>query len=458
MDSPKNLSVPLRVTATAEDVPQLDRVDVAPHDLNKSKRSGPCLKCQLRNWPCSRELGYITPCDVCYWDPGFEEIEYDRDASQCDHPGELTIDLDPAFEKVMQVHHGNWALQFRGTVLRIEFNYAKLGDDVFAKHAMADLDFFIYAKDESEPVKPMDVYDVYYRIPDGERPVKLKACQAFLDQFSTLDRRWGGLYDSLTEEMIAHAAEYQKHISLLDNCPLDQDETWIILLALRCLIASHDLSQLNDMISRDFTTGTIFDQFDDGNFEIYQECKLRNVWRAATYSLDPMVSLSVCDYGEWRYGESPMEDLNPESTMCSLLKRTFNAAESLLLHGRPKDWPTVFYTLYLLQMVHWDLSTCGDWTSAISSITDAVQKALQKLTQLYLLCCGDLHPFSENLDIDWYSLLVGSEEHPIYTEHYSFQHSGWSDYLFDLDDDVPIIECSSEFLKYLDSYTFGFTI
>jgi hypothetical protein len=66
----------------------------------------------------------------------------------------------------------------------------------------------------------------------------------FLNQFENIQVRWGNHYEQLTENIISSAADYQKHLLQVESGDLwGADEDILILLALRCLVISHHLSQ-----------------------------------------------------------------------------------------------------------------------------------------------------------------------------------------------------------------------
>jgi hypothetical protein len=92
----------------------------------------------------------------------------------------------------------------------------------------------------------------------------------FLDQFSSIPARWVNFYETITENLISSAAEYQINLLSFGN---EDDETndshWIILNTLRCLVMSHSLQEIGSRISVRHTAN---DSFPDYRTYILAHC------------------------------------------------------------------------------------------------------------------------------------------------------------------------------------------
>jgi hypothetical protein len=307
-----------------------------------------------------------------------------------------------------------------------------LGDEAFAKHTISDLDFFI-CTEKDEPIRYLDAFGVSLKLPEDDDVseilglnVDVNAHLRFLDQFHDINSRWGGYYETLTEDMLSQAARFQTYLVGGDSSA-DDNRQWVILLALRCLVAGKDIDSINNVAPRKLTHDMRNPHYESFECEVFSACKVRTGFRPNSFELEPYIQMTTCEYAAWRYAESPMVTTNPSGTLCSLLSSVVDALESLLLQAQPKDWPTAFYTLYILQLVQWDLSGASSWTDVFECTVVALNSALARLTELFLQCCGDLHPFSDDLDLEWYGLLVGPQfSHCV--DHYEYQYSNWAEH------------------------------
>jgi hypothetical protein len=72
----------------------------------------------------------------------------------------------------------------------------------------------------------------------------------FLNQFSTIPARWVNFYETITENLISRAAEYQANLLSVGNQDDERNDSQSILLnALRCLVICHSLQEFGDRLS-----------------------------------------------------------------------------------------------------------------------------------------------------------------------------------------------------------------
>jgi hypothetical protein len=121
--------------------------------------------------------------------------------------------------------------------------------------------------------------------------------------------------------------------------------------------------------------------------------------------------------------ELPNDRKEYPNTLHFLLWKTFQTAQKLLLRGRPQDWPALFYTLCLLMLTYKTFHTTNLFTRVLDAPSREFCKALKSLIRVFLHHCGYLHPLNADLNIGWYSLMVGGETLPI--KHYTEMNSIW---------------------------------
>ncbi|KAF2184851.1 hypothetical protein K469DRAFT_750705 [Zopfia rhizophila CBS 207.26] len=374
---------------------------------------GRCRKCILLNALCdNQELG----CERCFNEDEQNEqgIYVLAKEFPCRRENEVTEGFEEAFRFVLQVADGVWILHTDGDVFfELNIDFTQLGLEVIADHAIMDLSYF---KDDDLGIRNMK----------------------FLKQFDTITTRWGGQFETLSEDTIRRAADYQKS-TFLQAGDTKVDDEWLVLNALRCLVISHDIFEVG-------TNLAIRGCLDDGMPDYYQAtepelCHGRN-GNCQLIALIEIIRLGGAE-------DVPPDRKHPADTPCSLLQVTLQTAQRLLLRGRPHSWPAVFYAVGLLQLVCNDLNC--HFTSAFQLAQKRVISAVQSLVELFLYCCGDLHPLRTKLDIEWYSLMVGADA-KLQIEHYQTQHDMWLENRRHRDR----VFCTEDFLRHLDNYIHGF--
>jgi hypothetical protein len=162
---------------------------------------------------------------------------------------------------------------------------------------------------------------------------------------------------------------------------------------------------------------------EDFNRKYYKlkEAKLRPILGKARdgQTLEPSIEL-------WQMPEDyelPNDRKEQTNTLHFLLWKTFQTAQKLLLRGRPQDWPALFYTLCLLMLTYQTFSSAEYLIPVLDAPSREFRKALKSLIRVFLHHCGSLHPLNADLNIGWYSLMVGGENLPF--KHYTNMKSIW---------------------------------
>lgn len=82
-----------------------------------------------------------------------------------------------------------------------------------------------------------------------------RASGEFLEQFAFAMGRWGYGYVAFIREICDHAADHQKHrIASGIYEPLDDDERWVSMNALRCIVMIRDIEELHVLLKTDITS------------------------------------------------------------------------------------------------------------------------------------------------------------------------------------------------------------
>lgn len=201
---------------------------------------------------------------------------------------------------------------------------------------------------------------------------------------------------------------------------------------------SNDLSQFGANIPHNW----VIDENFHYKYQNLSEAKLRPIRNRTCdgQTLFPSIELRQLpeDY------ELPNDKKDHTNTLHSLLWKTFQTAQKLLLRGRPEDWPALFYTLCLLMLTYNTFDYASSNIPVLVTPSGEFCKALKSLMRVFLHHCEHLHPLNSDLNIGWYSLMVGGETLPI--KHYTEMNSIWTQYRMFLK--TPRIMSRLELMKF----------
>jgi hypothetical protein len=290
-----------------------------------------------------------------------------------------------------QIGQFQWILRDVGDEVLLTVDYAEFHASVLDIHAVRDV---------------LDFHKMGYG--------QLESQSRFLAQFDTVSSRWGGMYEQMTEETLTKAAVYQAQLLAEErDSTLTDEEQSVILSALRCLVITRNVEEICGYLpySRSITACPHVD-------ELITKARLESHlghWCAhpSTYLSNSFVH------------KSPSTETY--ATLASLLPMTLNAAQSMLLRGRPKDWPTLFYVLYVLVLLQSDLDSWRNHSASFEAVRRATDKALTSLSILFLFCCGnsESQPFSKRFDKTRFAFELGVGTDHMYVEHYDRHHRLW---------------------------------
>lgn len=236
----------------------------------------------------------------------------------------------------------------------------------------------------------------------------------FLQQFHSLPHRWGWEFEPLTEDIISSAALWQECYFLKSTLmPTNtRNEATIVGAALRCLVISYRIK----MISNYWSTG----YFRSKDERYVRLAEVDRDPRGQNTGIRPAVDL-------WRLSKNaPMPDSVPPNRerLPHMIQRTIQMAQGLLYRNRPQDWPSVFYVLCILWLVHGDIDA-HYWTKATYQAALETKKALRNLCRLFHRATGNMQPLNSDLDIKRYETLV--DENVPAVVHYQHIHELWMD-------------------------------
>lgn len=238
--------------------------------------------------------------------------------------------------------------------------------------------------------------------------------QVFLQQFHSLPHRWGWNYEPLTENIIDSSAQWQEHYLLKSTLmpTHTHNEATVVAASLRCLAISHEIAQISGNWS------TSYFQEEDERYVRLADVK-RNP-RGENSGIRPSVDV-------WRLeddAELPESIPQNREKLPHMLRGTIQMAQRLLCRGRPQDWPSLFYVMCILLLVHGDLDAYF-WTESTDRAARETKKAIRKLCRLFHHTTGNMQPLSSDFDIKRYAVLVDDNE--LAVEHYGRMHQMWMD-------------------------------
>lgn len=243
----------------------------------------------------------------------------------------------------------------------------------------------------------------------------ISAYMKFLKQFQTVQGRWY-YFEQTTEQIISLAAEYQKHLLEFQSQKVSRtDEDILVLLALRCLGISHDMT----VARSNFPVMEMRDEYFKNGYFKAAEAGLDAVpeWHGGGQWLAPSIELWQLPK-DYKLPDNKKECIN---TLPFLLWKTFQTAQKLFLRNRPRDWPALFYTLCMLRLTYESLE--GTFRYTLDEPERQFRNALKSLIRVFLDHCKNLHPLNAELNIESYSLLVGGEA--LHVKHYTEMNSIW---------------------------------
>ena len=265
----------------------------------------------------------------------------------------------------------------------------------------------------SKETNNLYIHDLYIADNKASSPQEFRlSLNKFLLQFENLHACWDGEFEPLTISLVASSAEFQlawfKRSTLIPT--KIQDEGTIIAMALRCLVIANEIGQVtNNWSTRHFRRRR----------ETYVQ--MAETEQNSKGGLCPSIKV-------WRLDDGDDVDLSvkePEGreTLASMLQNTIQTAQRVLCFGRPQDWPSLFYVLCILILLHGELRSADTWTGAFESAAEELERSLFKFCHLFHLGTGNIQPLRFDFDIEQYASMVGGNE--LLVEHYQRMNEIW---------------------------------
>ncbi|ORY15068.1 hypothetical protein BCR34DRAFT_198889 [Clohesyomyces aquaticus] len=319
-----------------------------------------CWRCILLNRLCDR----MPICKTCL-DLGNDGLRI----LSCKR-GEITKDFDEAFSGFNEIAPGTWWYRSGDRCWKMTVDWEKFGRDVA----------LIYG-----------VVDWTWLLPENKRIARGATIVPFLDQFA--NARWHEVDGHTT---IIHSAAY-----LAMACDLPTP----ILAALRCLVISYNIGQIDANMPFGWFVN---DDFGYDQYEI-QQGSYEPRTPAQTSTFYPEIVVERLSEGDPLL-EEPIRPVYSDDCLATLLRTTVESTRVLLLKGDPTNWPSVFYVLCILLLVHSDLDVASSFTDVFRTAANSLYHGIENLAALYLHCCEDMHPLNdEGIDADWFHLMVGPD-------------------------------------------------
>lgn len=189
-------------------------------------------------------------------------------------------------------------------------------------------------------------------------------------------------------------------------------EATLVAASLRCLVISNEINHVSGHWSTSY--------FQREHERYVRLADVERDPRGEDTGIRPAVEV-------WRLeDDSQLPDSVPPNRerLPQMIQRTIQMAQRLLHRGRPKDWPSVFYVLCILWLVHGGVDA-HFWTDATDQAAMEIEKALRKLCRLFHLTTGNMQPLNSDFDIQRYAKLVDDNE--LAVVHYKKMHQLWID-------------------------------
>lgn len=295
-----------------------------------------------------------------------------------------------------------WLLQTDDKLWKLTIDYAAMGPDAAYSHAIVDLTWF-----------------------PRPGPFEVHPWKAFLQQFSQVANRWNPEYPDITQTIIAKAAMYQNARLSTDftndvhtigdaHAPHARYNQYPILTALRCLVKVSSLGTLCQNLPLRWTLDeeVVQEQYD------VLSPGIEPGHPPGSQTLKPHIVVNSVSSNTETGGLPAIKD--PEHQMVELLKLTIENTQLRLLRGDPRYWPESFFIICLLILIHSDIREVSSFTDTLLTAQNTLYDSIKSLCQLFLHCCGDLHPLAERqLDYEWLELTLGTD----------FGWALWGDYV-----------------------------
>ena len=235
-----------------------------------------------------------------------------------------------------------------------------------------------------------------FQPPASKYVARSQSVFSFIAQFRHLEERWDNCYDEDTYQIITHCVDYQDDLLCVASpSPADLSlETCLIALALRALLFSHEIFEVDSRVPRNV--------FDVPNMSYYKA--------EVYYPTDPHLEI-------WRLPNSSAlltsRMARPEDVdFYALLQEIVHKLQRLLMRptSRPNEWPTLLYVICIMQLVASNIRPNLTELTSISGTEASLSTLLECICSLYDLVTQGCHPLSDTWDLDRYKLLVGHDD------------------------------------------------
>lgn len=234
-----------------------------------------------------------------------------------------------------------------------------------------------------------------------------RALFRFLGQFEELEHRWRNMFEIGTCEIIAQCARYQKDI-LIQRSPMSDktfEDSILLVQLLRCWLVSSDLSEVDGNYGRSRFTR------DDDTYDVRPEGV------DDYYGLE--ASITIRRHARYRSLRSPHQGILP------LLKKAISNTQRIMFRRQPKDLPAGIYSLCILAMIVKNFNPMGDFLNSVESIGEELDDIYHTLCDLYIFCSGNVHPFTDQIDMMTYTSAVNND--PVAISHFKWLHEKWKE-------------------------------
>lgn len=249
----------------------------------------------------------------------------------------------------------------------------------------------------------------------------------FLKQFHDINSRWTSYYAPATEDLITLCAQIQEDIlSRTSRMPANLSEILLIALSLRTLAFAHNFGLVTINLPCDPRVERVFPQP-----EIVQDANPSlEIWACGPASESAPVCLGHDGGGQ----------------LSSMIEDIVRITQRLHFRRRPKDWPSLFCVLCLLELILFEISS-DHWVDTFDCAHDALESVWSMLCQLYHVCTKGNHPLTHGWSVEEYTSLVGNDTLAI--AHFRLLNDMW------VEGTSTSFLCATKILKTTDQHCQG---
>ena len=222
----------------------------------------------------------------------------------------------------------------------------------------------------------------------------------FVKQFYDVDACWSRTYTKKTFEFLKKCAGLQVGTMGQALCDLGMPSRALIALSLRCLMLTREIRIVDGIMDEEW-------------FEDEDEDELSCIFGTCDESNIEILKLKTSDKHEHH-----THDRTESKGISQAIEELLQVTQGLIMRRKPKDWPTVLFTLCLLDMIK------RSWSSWVfDEVYSALSDAYDDLCGLFEVTLKGFQPLCNKWDKEAYSRLVDGND--VLVGAFQWMHDQW---------------------------------